>query len=110
MNPQDLQAMRGHDQRTQALGPGCLALSAILALMLGVLTFVALFADMAIKGLGRIDYEFFASFPSRRAAQAGILVGLGRFVPGDAGDALLRPFQWVWRQGCISRNTRRRTG
>jgi phosphate transport system permease protein len=45
----------------------------IVALMIGVLTFVALFADMAIKGLGRIDADFFTSFPSRRAGSAGIL-------------------------------------
>ena len=45
----------------------------ILSLMVGVLTFVALFADMAMKGLARIDLEFFTSFPSRRAASAGIL-------------------------------------
>ena len=45
----------------------------VLALMIGVLTFVALFADMAIKGLGRLDADFFTAFPSRRAGQAGIL-------------------------------------
>lgn len=45
----------------------------ILALMIGVLTFTALFADMAIKGFSRIDASFFLSFPSRRAADAGIL-------------------------------------
>jgi phosphate transport system permease protein len=45
----------------------------IVALMIGVLTFAALFADMAVKGLGRLDWEFFTSFPSRRAANAGIL-------------------------------------
>jgi phosphate transport system permease protein len=45
----------------------------IVALMIGVLTFAALFADMAFKGLGRLDWQFFTSFPSRRAANAGIL-------------------------------------
>jgi len=45
----------------------------LLALMIGVLTFCALFADMAIKGAGRIDWGFFTSFPSRHAGQAGIL-------------------------------------
>jgi phosphate transport system permease protein len=43
------------------------------ALMVAVLTFVVLFADMAIKGLPRLDADFFTSFPSRRAGQAGIL-------------------------------------
>jgi phosphate transport system permease protein len=45
----------------------------IVALMIGVLTFAALFAEMAIKGVGRLDWDFFTSFPSRRAANAGIL-------------------------------------
>ncbi|MEI7431411.1 MAG: phosphate ABC transporter permease PstA [Betaproteobacteria bacterium] len=45
----------------------------ILALMLGLMTFVALFADMAVNGLGRISVDFLTSFPSRRAADAGIL-------------------------------------
>ena len=43
----------------------------ILALMLGVLTFVLLFVDMAIQGLPRLSIEFFTNFPSRRAAQKG---------------------------------------
>jgi phosphate transport system permease protein len=45
----------------------------IVALMIGVLTFLALFADMAIKGIGRLDWGFFTNFPSRRAGDAGIL-------------------------------------
>jgi phosphate transport system permease protein len=49
------------------------ALVGVAALMVGVLTFVALFAEMAWTGLGRLDWQFFTSFPSRRASQAGIL-------------------------------------
>jgi len=49
------------------------ALIGVLALMIGVLTFVALFLDMAMKGAGRLDWGFFTSFPSRRAGEAGIL-------------------------------------
>ena len=49
------------------------AVIGMLALMIGVLTFAALFADMAIKGVGRLDWDFFTHFPSRRAGQAGIL-------------------------------------
>ena len=45
----------------------------ILSLMVGVLAFSALFADMALQGFSRLDWEFFTSFPSRRAANAGIL-------------------------------------
>jgi phosphate transport system permease protein len=45
----------------------------LIALMVGVLTFAALFADMAWNGLGRLDLDFFTNYPSRRPAQAGIL-------------------------------------
>ncbi|HKB82872.1 MAG TPA: phosphate ABC transporter, permease protein PstA, partial [Burkholderiales bacterium] len=45
----------------------------VLALMVGVLTFVALFAGMAIDGAHRLSGDFFVNFPSRRAEHAGIL-------------------------------------
>jgi phosphate transport system permease protein len=45
----------------------------IVALMIGVLTFASLFTEMALNGVGRLDWSFFTEFPSRRAAQAGIL-------------------------------------
>jgi len=45
----------------------------ILSLMVGVLTLAALFAGMAIDGVPRLTGDFFTSFPSRRAANAGIL-------------------------------------
>ncbi|MBI1943918.1 MAG: phosphate ABC transporter permease PstA [Betaproteobacteria bacterium] len=45
----------------------------LVALMIGVLTFVALFADMAIDGIPRLNWDFLTSFPSRKPAQAGIL-------------------------------------
>jgi phosphate transport system permease protein len=45
----------------------------LLALMVGVLTLAALFAGMAIDGIPRLTGDFFTSFPSRRAGQAGIL-------------------------------------
>jgi phosphate transport system permease protein len=45
----------------------------LLCLMVGVLAFVSLFAEMAIRGFDRLDGSFFTSFPSRRAAEAGIL-------------------------------------
>jgi phosphate transport system permease protein len=41
--------------------------------MIGILTFVVLFVDMAIQGVPRLTLDFFTSFPSRRAANAGIL-------------------------------------
>jgi phosphate transport system permease protein len=45
----------------------------VLALMVGVLTFAALFFGMAIDGLPRLNLEFFSNFPSRRPENAGIL-------------------------------------
>jgi phosphate transport system permease protein len=45
----------------------------IVALMIGVLTFTALFVDMAIDGIPRLRPEFFTNFPSRRPSEAGIL-------------------------------------
>jgi phosphate transport system permease protein len=45
----------------------------ILALMVGVLTFVTLFAGMVLDGAHRLSWDFFANFPSRRAEHAGIL-------------------------------------
>lgn len=72
MNQQDLQALRSmivaHKRWDMMFG-----VLGILALMLGLMTFAALFADMANNGLGRISWEFLTSFPSRRAEHAGIL-------------------------------------
>ncbi len=45
----------------------------LLALMIGVLTFAALFVDMAVNGIPRLNGDFLTSYPSRKAAQAGIL-------------------------------------
>ncbi len=45
----------------------------LLALMIGVLTFTALFVEMLIDGAASLSWDFFTSFPSRRAHEAGIL-------------------------------------
>lgn len=45
----------------------------IMSLAVGILTLLALFVDMAATGVPRLTSEFFTSFPSRRAANAGIL-------------------------------------
>jgi phosphate transport system permease protein len=49
------------------------AMVGVLALMVGVLTFVALFAGMVMDGAHRLSWDFFTNFPSRRAENAGIL-------------------------------------
>jgi phosphate transport system permease protein len=72
METRDLAAIRkliaGH-----RLWDAVFGIIGLLCLMVGVLTFVSLFAEMAIRGFDRLDWSFFTSFPSRRAAQAGIL-------------------------------------
>lgn len=45
----------------------------IIALMIAVLTFIALFGNMVIDGMPRLTWEFFTSFPSRKPEAAGIL-------------------------------------
>jgi len=45
----------------------------LLATFVGLLTLVALIADLAIDGTTRLTWEFFTSFPSRFASRAGIL-------------------------------------
>ena len=49
------------------------AIVGLMAMFVGVFTLLALIVDMAIDGAGRLSWDFFTSFPSRRAAQAGIL-------------------------------------
>jgi len=49
------------------------ALLGLACLMIGILTLVTLFVDMAIAGVPRLSVDFFTSFPSRRAENAGIL-------------------------------------
>jgi len=45
----------------------------LLATLVGILTLSVLLVDLAIDGLGRIDWQFLTSFPSRHAERAGIL-------------------------------------
>lgn len=45
----------------------------IIALMIAVLTFIALFTQMLIDGVPRLSWGFFTSFPSRHPEAAGIL-------------------------------------
>jgi phosphate transport system permease protein len=72
MKSQDIQAIRALITRAKRWD-AFFGVLGILSLMVGVLTFCALFADMAIQGMPRIDYDFLTNFPSRRAGSAGIL-------------------------------------
>ena len=49
------------------------AVVGLMSMFVGVFTLLALIVDMALDGAGRLSWDFFTSFPSRRAAQAGIL-------------------------------------
>jgi phosphate transport system permease protein len=49
------------------------ALIGLLATFIGMITLGALILDLAIDGLGRLNYNFFTAFPSRFPGQAGIL-------------------------------------
>ncbi len=72
MKPQDLELIRAIIARAKRWD-AFFGLLGVLALMVGVLTFAALFVDMAIQGVPRLSYDFFTNFPSRRADSAGIL-------------------------------------
>ena len=65
----DLRAIIRAHKRWDAL----FGMLGLLAMMVGVLTLAALFANMAIDGIPRLTGDFFTSFPSRRPGQAGIL-------------------------------------
>ena len=45
----------------------------LVATLVGIVTLCVLLVDLAMDGLGRIDWQFLTSFPSRFAARAGIL-------------------------------------
>jgi phosphate transport system permease protein len=45
----------------------------LLATMVGVVVIAALLGKLACDGIGRLSWDFFTNFPSRRAGQAGIL-------------------------------------
>jgi phosphate transport system permease protein len=49
------------------------AVIGLTATFVGMITLAALIADLAIDGVGRLNYNFFTAFPSRFPAQAGIL-------------------------------------
>ncbi len=52
---------------------GVFAVFGLLALLVGLVTLLALIIDLAMDGVPRLSWTFFSSFPSRFAEQAGIL-------------------------------------
>jgi phosphate transport system permease protein len=65
----DLEKNTARRKRRDAL----FALVGLLATFVGMITLGALLIDLAIDGAGRLSYNFFTSYPSRFASQAGIL-------------------------------------
>jgi phosphate transport system permease protein len=66
---EDLAKNTARRKRNDAL----FALVGLLATFVGMITLTALMLDLVIDGAGRLSYDFFTSFPSRFAGQAGIL-------------------------------------
>jgi phosphate transport system permease protein len=69
---EDLAAIRSLIERHKRWD-AAFAVFGLVCLMIGVLTFVSLFTEMAVNGAARLDWDFFTNYPSRRASQAGIL-------------------------------------
>ncbi|WP_090333864.1 phosphate ABC transporter permease PstA [Nitrosomonas sp. Nm51] len=65
----DLRKIISHHKRWDLL----FMITGIVALMIAILTFISLFAQMLIDGMPRLSWDFFTSFPSRRPESAGIL-------------------------------------
>jgi phosphate transport system permease protein len=59
------QLSKGFDRFFSVLG--------LVATFLGLSVLIALIVDVCIDGLGRLGWQFFTSFPSRKPEQAGIL-------------------------------------
>ncbi|HEX9788236.1 MAG TPA: phosphate ABC transporter permease PstA [Candidatus Binatia bacterium] len=66
---EDLETNTARRKRRDAL----FAVVGLLATFVGMITLGALILDLAVDGAGRLSYNFFTSFPSRFAGQAGIL-------------------------------------
>jgi phosphate transport system permease protein len=65
----DLEKNSARRKRNDAI----FAVVGLLATFVGMITLTALIVDLAIDGLGRLNYNFFTAFPSRFAGRAGIL-------------------------------------
>jgi phosphate transport system permease protein len=62
--------------RRRKLAQALFKVLGLCSLTLAVGTLVLLFGALMVEGVERIDWQFLTSFPSRRAAQAGILPAL----------------------------------
>ncbi|WP_449420011.1 phosphate ABC transporter permease PstA [Phormidium nigroviride] len=72
MSREDLQEIREIISRAK-LWDSIFAIVGLLSMLVGIITLLALTLDLAIDGVPRLSWQFFTSFPSRRAGEAGIL-------------------------------------
>ena len=76
----------------------------LMCMMVGVLTLAVLLVGLVQDGAGRLNWDFFSNFPSRRAERAGILSAL-------VGSSLVMLVtRWASRPVCTWRNTPGTTG
>ncbi|CBN58313.1 MULTISPECIES: phosphate ABC transporter permease PstA [Kamptonema] len=72
MSRENLQEIRQIISRAK-LWDSIFAIVGLLSMLVGIITLLALTLDLAIDGVPRLSWQFFTSFPSRRAGEAGIL-------------------------------------
>lgn len=72
MHATDLEAIRAMIRRHK-LNDYIFSILGLVCMMVGVVTLLALFIDLAVDGAGRLDYNFLTAFPSRHPEDAGIL-------------------------------------
>ncbi|MBI3899841.1 MAG: phosphate ABC transporter permease PstA [Gammaproteobacteria bacterium] len=72
MKEQKLQELRALISRHKRWD-GIFAVIGLAAMLVGMITLFALFVDLLIDGAPQLTWDFFTSFPSRRASSAGIL-------------------------------------
>lgn len=70
--PKDIQRLVADSRRWDKM----FAIFGLCCMLMGVLTLAVLLISLVQDGAGRLNWEFLTSFPSRRAAQAGILSAL----------------------------------
>jgi phosphate transport system permease protein len=69
---QDLEALRAGIRRRRR-ADRMFAVAGWLCMAVGLVTLVALLVDLAADGIPHLSWDFFTSFPSRKAERAGIL-------------------------------------
>jgi len=69
VEPENIEKSLSNNRRFDTI----FAVIGLIATLVGIITLAALLFDLSTDGLGRISFQFFTSFPSRFASQAGIL-------------------------------------